>query len=306
MKIRNALVASFFLLFTADLIWPQEIVFNKVKTRFSKTDKDRRLRDKEADLIFDDGMRKLTVKNAENPLGLTYDEIQRVVFDVSTHMRGGAVGQMVGAVAGAPGLAISSAHVNDYWCYIEHRGTDGVTHSYLLEIDKGSSQKVIDKMRALFGEKVTIADFPEKESKIEKDTLKDLQSKHDLNVDRKNHPLPEIIPGKALLVVVCPPLAALFEGKSYQFKIHANDHVVGVNKWGTYTFFYLDPGEYMLVSQTENASGFKMKLEAAKDYYFLQDTFMGFAKPRTTLSRHTRELVMYELNGAYYSDWKRK
>src|SRR5437773_2899027 len=83
MKIRNALVASFFLLFTADLIWPQEIVFNKVKTRFSKTDKDRRLRDKEADLIFDDGMRKLTVKNAENPLGLTYDEIQRVVFDVS-------------------------------------------------------------------------------------------------------------------------------------------------------------------------------------------------------------------------------
>ena len=175
MKIGCALVASFFVLFRADLIWPQETVFNKVKTRFSKGDKDRQLREQDANLIFDEGMRKLTAKNAENPLDVTYDEIQRVVFDVSTHMRGGRVGQMVAAVAGAPGVAISAAHVNDYWCYIEYSGTDGVTHSYLLEIDKASSQKVIDKMQVLFGDKVTIADFPEKESKIEKKTLKDLQ-----------------------------------------------------------------------------------------------------------------------------------
>src|SRR5262245_30007708 len=126
MKIRNALMAAFLLLLSADLIWPQEIVFNKVKIRFSKSDKDRRLRDEDADLIFDDGMRKLTVKSAEHPLGLAYDEIQRVVFDVSTHMRGGAVGQIVGAATGVPGVAISSAHIKDYWCYIEYRGTDGV------------------------------------------------------------------------------------------------------------------------------------------------------------------------------------
>jgi len=37
-------------------------------------------------------------------------------------------------------------------------------------------------------------------------------------------------------------------------------------------------------------------------YYFFQDIFML----HTTLSRHTKELVMYELNGAYFSDWKRK
>jgi hypothetical protein len=61
-----------------------------------------------------------------------------------------------------------------------------------------------------------------------------------------------------------------------------------------------------LVSQTENASGFRMKLEAGKDYYFLQDTFMGAWKARTTLSRHSKELVMYELSGTHYSDWKRK
>lgn len=66
------------------------------------------------------------------------------------------------------------------------------------------------------------------------------------------------------------------------------------------------PGDYPLVSQVENASGFRIKLEAGKDYYFLQDTFMGMWKARTALSRHTKELVMYELSGAHYSDWKRK
>ncbi|HSO75169.1 MAG TPA: hypothetical protein VLU47_10050, partial [Blastocatellia bacterium] len=63
---------------------------------------------------------------------------------------------------------------------------------------------------------------------------------------------------------------------------------------------------YVLVSQIENASGFRIKLEAGKDYYFLQNTFMGMWKARTSLSRQTKELVKYELNGAYYSDWKRK
>jgi hypothetical protein len=82
--------------------------------------------------------------------------------------------------------------------------------------------------------------------------------------------------------------------------------VIAVNKWGTYSIVYLDPGDYLLVAQTENASGFKMKLEAGKDYYFLQDTFMGAWKPRTELSRHTKELVMYELNGAHHADWTRK
>ena len=49
-----------------------------------------------------------------------------------------------------------------------------------------------------------------------------------------------------------------------------------------------------------------MTLEAGKDYYFLQDMFMGAVKASTTLSRHTKELVMYQLNAAFYSDWARK
>jgi hypothetical protein len=222
---------------------------------------------------------------------------------VSTRMRGGAMSQMVGGLAGA---AIASVHVNHYWCYLEYKGQEGTARRYMLEVPKESSEKVIEKMKATFGEKMTIAEFPEHEEKIEKNTLKDLQSKHDLRVDEKGHPLPELKADKALVVVVCPPLAARFEGKGVQYKLHANDQVVAVNKMGTYSFAYLDPGDYLLVSQTENASGFHIKLEAGKDYYFLQDTFMGAWKARTTLSRHTKELVMYELDGAYSSDWKRK
>jgi hypothetical protein len=79
---------------------------------------------------------------------------------------------------------------------------------------------------------------------------------------KQTHPTPEIKSDKALVVVVCPSPAARYSGKGNQVKLHANDHVVVVNKMGTYGFAYLDPGEYLLVSQTENASGFQMKLEA--------------------------------------------
>jgi hypothetical protein len=287
------------------LVWAQEQAAFKagVKVRFSKSDTDRRLVDKDADLVLDDSARKLTVKNQEHPLEVSYDDIQRVIFDVSTRMRGGGLSQVVGGLAGA---AIASKHVSHYWCYIEYKGPNGSVRPYMVEFPKEESQKAIERMKAVFGERATVAEFPEREETIDKNTLKDLQSKHDLKVDKKNHPLPELKPDKALVVVVCPPLAARYEGKGNQFKLHANDQVVAVNKMGTYSFAYLDPGDYLLVSQTENASGFRMKLEAGKDYYFLQDTFMGAWKARTTLSRHTKELVMYELNGADFSDWKRK
>lgn len=281
----------------------QQTVFEKIKTRFSKGPDDRRLVDKDAVLILDDAGRKLIVRNEDKPLSVGYDDIQKVVFDVSTHMRGGALGTLVGGVAGA---AISAKHVNDYWCYVEYKGADGTTMPYMLEINKDSSARAIEKMKAVLGDKVTVTEFTEQAKDIEKNTLKDLQSKHDMEPDEKNHPMPEIKQDKALVVVVCPTLAARYQGKGNQFKFHANDQVIAVNKMGTYSFAYLDPGDYVLVSQTENASGFPMKLEAGKDYYFLQNTFMGTWKAHTTLSRQSKELVMYELNGAYYSNWKRK
>jgi hypothetical protein len=82
--------------------------------------------------------------------------------------------------------------------------------------------------------------------------------------------------------------------------------VVAVNKPGTYSFAYLDPGEYVLASQAENANGFKLTLEAGKDYYLLQNTFLGALKARTSLSQQSKEIVLHEISGAGYADWKRK
>jgi len=303
MNIRGIVVVLSLALPLASLAAAEPVVFRNVKVRFNKNTTDRPLVDKDANLSLDDVARKLVVSSDDRPLAVSYDEVQKVVFDVSTHMRGGAMAALVGGLAGA---AIASQHVDDYWCYLEYRAADGSVTTYMLEIGKESSPQVIEKMKAAFGDRVVIAEFNEKEAAIDKSTLTDLQSKHDLKVDKKDHPIPESRANQALIVVVCPPLAARFSGKGPQYKLHVNNRVVAVNKMGTYSFFYLDPGEYLLASQTENASGFRMTVEAGKDYYILQDTFSGVWKSRTKLSRHSKELVMYELGGAYLANWRRK
>ena len=280
----------------------QQTTFDKVKVRYNKGENDVRLVDKNVDLILDDGAKKLIVRGSDRPIEINYDDVTKVVLETTRHMRGGALSQMVGGLAGA---AIASKKVQDYWCYIEYKQSDGSVRPYLMEVAKEVSDQVVDKMRATFGERVVLAEFPEAEE-VDKKTLAALQTKHDVEVDKKNRPMPELKPDQALVVVVCPPLAARYAGKGNQFKLHANDRVIAVNKMGTYSFAYVDPGEYLLVSQTENASGIKLKLEAGKDYYFLQNTFMGTWKAKTSLSQHTKELVTYEMNGAWQSDWKEK
>jgi hypothetical protein len=280
----------------------QQTVFDKVKVRYNRSGDDVRLVDKNVDLILDDGAKKLIVRGSDRPIEINYADVTKVVLETTRHMRGGALSQMVGGLAGA---AIASKKVQDYWCYIEYKQADGSVQPYLMEVAKEVSDQVVEKMRATFGERVILAEFPEAEE-VDKNTLAALQTKHDVDVDKKSRPMPQLKPDKALVVAVCPPLAARYAGKGNQFKLHANDRVIAVNKMGTYSFAYLEPGEYLLVSQTENASGIRLKLEAGKDYYFLQNTFMGTWKAKTSLSQHTAELVKYELNGAWYSDWREK
>jgi len=276
----------------------QPAVFKDVKIRANRSDADRRLVDKDASLTFDDGARRLTVTSSGPSLSIPYDDVRRVVFDVTTHMRGGALGQLMGGVAGA---IIQARHVNDYWFYIEQR--DGI-HT-VLEVPKETSAAVIGKAKAVFADRALEYETRQGE-KIEKDTLKDLQSRHSLVRDKRQHPVPEVRPDKALVVVVCPPLAARNAGQGNQFKLHANSSVVAVNIPGTYSYAYLDPGDYLMVSQAENASGLRVKLESGRDYYFLQNIFTGAWKARTSLSQQSKEIVLHELSGAEYADWKRK
>jgi hypothetical protein len=299
-------VSVWALLFAALPAWGERAVFNNVKIRASRSSQDRRLIDKVATLTLDDAERRLTIvqnETGDRNLNVGYDDVQRVIFDVTSHMRGGALSQLVGGIAGA---AIAGKHVSDYWCLLEYKKKDGSTAPYLIEVKKESSEQVIAKMKSVFGDKVTVADFAEQPADFDKQQLKALQSKHDLKIDREQHPAPELKSDKALVVVVCPPLAARYAGGGNQFKMHANDQVIAVNKMGTYSFAYLEPGKYKLASQSENANGFDMTLEPGKEYYFLQNVFQGSWKGKTTLTRQSKELVTYEMNGAWFSDWKAK
>ena len=291
----------------------QEVTFDKVKARFQRSATDRRLVYKDVGLVLDDQVRRMVVKSKDRPLDVSYDDIDKVIFEVTTQMRGGAFSKILGgAVGGAVGgvaeSLIAARHVNDYWCYLEYRTADGEVESYLLEIDKDQSPDVIGHLQKALGDRTSIPEFAENAGveDVEKDLLGDIKSKHDAKADKDDHPMPELQEDKALVVIVSPALAARDTGKGNQIKIHVDDRVEAVNKLGTYTWFYLEPGDYQLVSQAGNASALQVAVEAGMDYYFLQNTFSGTWKSNTSLSRHSKELVMYELNGAYHSVWNRK
>jgi hypothetical protein len=242
-------------------------------------------------------------------LEIPYTSVSKVVFDTTTHMRGVTPGsvaaEFVPAVGFIAGPVARAHHVQNYWFYLEYKDGDH-DQDTLLEVGRDSFQKVIEKASSVFAAKVVVANYPEKGAEIELSKLPDLNSKDAMRVDKVNHPTPELKPGQALLVVVCPPLRTREAGRGNQFKLHANDRVIAVNKPGTYSFAYLDPGKYRLVSQSENAYGFEMDLEGGKAYYFLQNTFQGVFKASTSLSRNSPELVNYLADGSYYSDWKPK
>jgi hypothetical protein len=277
------------------------VKFSWVKIRRAKNDHSRLLVDKDGDLRFDDKDRKLTFRSeAGDDVAIGYDDVTKVVFERTSRMRGGPV-----AYLSLPGLIAAAQHVTDYWFYLEYKSGDH-SESLLFAIPKSSSEKVVAKARDLFGPRVTMPEFDEKGEEIDPNALPDFKSKHTFTADKNNHPLPEVRAEKATVVVVCPALETRYTARGNQFKLHANDHVIAVNRAGTYSIAYLDPGKYKLVSQSENANGFEMQLEAGKEYYFLQNTFQGVLRWDTELSRNSPELVMYELNGAYHSEWQRK
>ena len=303
--IRRFLILSIVLTLACSVSAENLVVQNTKIYRHNK--KNRIFEEKAGVLTFDDSARALMFKDGADNLSINYADIDKIVFEVDTHMRGGNSplwGALGGAVGAGIGAARAARHVTDYWMYVAPAASKG--DAFLLLVPKDSSDEVIGKARATFAERVDVADFAEKPAEIEKNTLQELQSKEAVKVDKSAHPLPELKPDKALIVVVCPALSPRGAGIGLPFKLYANGHVIAANKNGTYGFAYLDPGKYQLVSQMENANGFDMQLEAGKDYYFLQNIFAGTWRPKTVLTRNTKELVMYQLDGAYYSDWKEK
>src|SRR3989304_5996179 len=79
----------------------QEITFDKVKIRFQRSDTDRRLVYKDIDLLFNDQSGRMVVRSNDRPLDVAYGGAHKVIFEVTTHMRGGLLGAMIGGAGGA-------------------------------------------------------------------------------------------------------------------------------------------------------------------------------------------------------------
>ena len=299
----------FILSFVNNLCLSQEAT---VPARFyrHKSLADRTLVSELGTLTFDDNRRTIMFKDdANDKLVVPYDSVDKALFETTEHMRGMTpVSFLAGAIPFAgmvAGPAVAGHHVSDDWFYLEY-GSDPHREKVLLQLPQDKFASVINKANNLFEAKVIKAEYVVKGEQFDPSKLPRHKEKDELKIDKRNHPLPEIKPDKAVVVVLCPPVRGGYDGLKYQFKVHANDEVIAVNKWGTYSFAYLDPGKYRLASQSENAYWFEMELEAGKSYYFLQNTFQGVVKNQASLTRNSPELVSYLIDGSYYSDWRRK
>jgi hypothetical protein len=293
----KAAYLAIFLFLSISLLFAENTRFEDVKIRRHKSAEQRELVDKIGVLGFEDDSQKLTFHSAaSDQFAIPYSDITKVIFDRDTH--------------GSAKMA--SIHLHDRWLYLEYRQGDH-SEKVLLIVPKATYDKAIAKSQSLFGDRVTIANYPEKgksDGDIDKSRIPDWKAKYSVKLDRTAHPLPEVKSNKATIVVVCPPLTARETGYGGEFKLHANGKVIAVNEMGTYSIAYVDPGKYSLISQSDDANGFEMDLEAGKTYYFIQETVIGAAfvtmRIHTMLSRNSPEVVMYLADGAYLSDWKRK
>jgi len=275
----------------------QQTAFPDVKVRFSRG-KDRLLVEKSADLIFDDAAQRLRVKSGDRPLDVAYAQVNRVGLERS--LRGTDPSWAI-AFGGIVGGAVHDDTKLASWVYLDAEGQPPL----LLLIGKESTEALRAKAKSVFGERVAITQFAEAAQQIEKATLREASLKFDVRADKASHPAPELRSDKALIVVACPPINTRYSGKG-NAKLYLDEQVVAANEMGSYTFFYADPGEHTLVSEMGNASALRMNFEAGKDYYFFQNTWIGWTSPQTLLSRQSKELVMYEVEGSYFAAWKKK
>ena len=295
--------------------------FTDIYHREHKSVTDRRLVDRSVSLTFDDVGKRLILARPGRPLGerieVPYDDITKVIFEVTEHKRGmnkkamaGWIAAAVVPVAGALAAStIAGGRVKDHLCYLERKG--GAAAPLVIEMGSGSADVVQGKIRELFAGKVGNGPTDDGEA-VDKKTLPELGSKHAVKVIKDAPPFAaQTQAGKALVVVVSPSPEARASGAGFQRKLHANGRVIAINLQGTYGFAYLDPGDYTLVSQAANANGFQITLEEGKEYYFLQNDVGASkaslsGKDRTSLSRHSKDYVLFEVSGAYRSDWKLK
>jgi len=122
-----------------------------------------------------------------------YDDISKVIFEVTTHMHGPTLSTVVltGVGGGALGGIANAMHVHDSWLYLEYKNVDqNETGS------PGRAEGIVRtgnaKAKSLFGSRVSMPEFQEKGEAIQKGEdldekhVPDLRSKHTVKVDKNN------------------------------------------------------------------------------------------------------------------------
>ena len=320
-SIMVAFASLYAVLFFAEPATAQRVAFKDVRIRFNTND--RKQVESSASLIFDDTSRKVLVESGQKPIQIDYGDVAQVIFDwrLRIHRRGAAkeigLGTLVDVYrkSGGRGSESIGRTIDDRLAATEineltnrvmmiQTNTPGSMSPFVIDMGIDDANAVIAKAKQIFGKNIYIPDV-QIGYEIDKKSLPAAKTKHAVTIG-KDHPEPQVRPDKALIVVACPKVD--IPGSSgWQMKLHANDSVIAVNKPGTYSFAYVDPGEYLLASQAGfaggNVNGFKMKLEADSDYYLLQNITVDH---RTVLSGNPKPIVLLEIGGASFSEWKQK
>ncbi|MEP7352153.1 MAG: hypothetical protein ABI824_02875 [Acidobacteriota bacterium] len=266
--------------------------FDEVKVRFCEDPSRCHLVEKNASLVFDDSASELRVDSLGKPSIFRYQDIERVVFDVTTHMRGG-----LAPLFGIVGQIVADKGIHDYWLFIQ----DKKGASTMLEISGKTAGEVILAAHKSLGEKVSQFQAIQGQEIKGKAIVANIKSKQRLSISKTEHPVPSIRPGKALIVVAAPVMGKV---DPFQQKLFANKELLAINISGTYSFAYVDPGEYAFLSDGHyNDNGLNLAVEAGKAYYFQQNQV---GKNKQTLSLQSPEVVMHEISGLRLAEWKAK
>ncbi len=302
----------------------QQTAFSDVEVRFP-AGKNNLLINKSATLVLDDTARHLIVKSGDRPLDVAYGDVQKIIVEVNTlGHKAGFGASMLGLASGgilfggAIATALDKPFDNDHFVYIEYKASDGQIQPYLLNVGKSNVPQVLKALQTNFADRVIVPDFPEKGEKIDPAQVQAAKAEAKSSPEKvktwrfkcvptaARRPLPELRPDKALVLVVSPATIMRqtpAEKRGGADFIFSNGEPLSVNDAGTYSFFYLEPGEYFLLSVPSDQVGLRMKLEAGKDYYLTQTLYAKGIITKSFLTRHSKELVLYEARGSLYSDW---
>lgn len=286
--------------------------FTDVEVRFKKPNTFE-LDNKDAELIFDDAAKRLRISSKSGPsLDVAYDFVDKVVIDVNTHGKKAGFGaSFLGMMAGGLlfgdliATSIDKPFDNDHFVLFELKGPQAAS-PYVINVDNKIVPAVLKALASAFGSKVVIPKFDGKSEKLEDAQFDPAKVKAYAIPTEKKHPLPEMSPDKATIIVVAPA-TIMFGGKPEKkgpgIFLYANKKLVSVIWSGSYTFFQLDPGEYQFVGHTPSPVGLTFSVEAGKEYHLTLTPYAKGIRLRSFFSRHSKEFVMFEVAGSRWMEW---